>query len=91
MVAGGAGAVMRIDAKKFAQLSIGERRVVEWQLRTCGGFVRQLIELICKADDSNRLLLSAAFPSEVKAVTNYTNVEGWWPALLRRIEPDDIT
>lgn len=34
-------------------------------------FTAQLFRLICKADESNRYLLSKGFPAEVKVVSNY--------------------
>lgn len=74
-----------MNYEAFKSLTKGEQRLVEWEVGIASGFVKQLVELIFKADEKNRGLLALAFPSEVEAIENYKYTEGWWPNLRARV------
>lgn len=65
-------------SKLFDGMTDEEDFVLQWQYRYCGGFNRQLAELICKADLTNRERIRKGFPMEVSAMEKYLELEGWW-------------
>lgn len=64
----GRQAVRRAHRKGFTEW---EAWIVMWQYRMVGGFDRQLIELICKADCNNKAKLALGFPDQVAVVRDW--------------------
>jgi hypothetical protein len=73
---------MNIDP---THLDVGEVELIQWQFdSSMGSFKHHLWKTIAAADSSNMKALSAAFPLQVQAYTNYCNQDGYWMDVLTR-------
>lgn len=50
-----------------------ECKIVQWQWKMVSDFERELYQVICRADEGNRVRLSLGFPDEVLAIEAWTN------------------
>jgi hypothetical protein len=66
-------------------LTPGEIWIVEWQYRMMGGFNLALLNAIARADSNNIEKLRLGFPDEVGAYEAYTQQDGWWEELQKKI------
>ena len=71
---------------KLENLTEGEKFIVKWQFRMLGHFNTALIDTIARADIINRAKLAQGFPEEVQAYINYTEKEGWWDEVKKKVE-----
>lgn len=72
--------VMNLDS-----LTKGERFIIDWQYHMAGDFMTALVEAIARADMKNLEKLAEGFPEEVEAYINFSQIDGWWQALQKKV------
>lgn len=76
------------ELQNGAKLTQAEQELFYWQYNRAGSFITNLFVCIGKADTINRYKLSLGFPDEVHAFVNYSELEGFWEALEKRMIKD---
>ena len=71
--------------KVYVTLNEGEQALVDWQYVNTGCFSNKLMDLIGKADGTNKARLALAYPLHVEAYHDYATVNGWWTDLQKRL------
>lgn len=63
--------------------------IYKWKKGCLGGFKTALVEAIAKADPINQTNLLMGFPMEVSAFTKYSEVDGWWQNVLKKMGEEE--
>jgi hypothetical protein len=74
-----------INGVELSKLNEGEQALVGWQYRRSGGFTTALMDLISRADGDNKDRLALAFPLHVAAYRNFSQVDGWWQQIQKKV------
>lgn len=75
-----------MDAKEYAKSTDGERHLVDWQFGFGGDFNNALFQAISLADTGNKYRLGIGFPDEVEAFRRYSQENGYWESLRKRLK-----
>lgn len=73
----------------FSNLTKGEKFIAEWRYNLGAEFHSALIQVILKADDTNKAKLREVFPDEIEAIYNFYNVTDWWIKVFEKINKDN--
>lgn len=69
----------------LSKVNVGEALIIQWQYKMLGDFFIALIEAIARADIQNMAKLRKGFPELVDAYQCYTNIDGWWEELQKKV------
>ena len=72
----------------YAQLTDGERALIEWQYGIAGDFKKGLWQAIAHADEGNLQRLRTGFPIEVDAFLRFSRESGYWETVVKKAGGD---